>query len=783
MTHKASRIFSRSALPRVLLLAGCTALFAAQQAAAYGQGATAAPVVAAAAPLEYGRDIRPILEQRCLVCHGCYDAPCQLKLDSMEGVLRGASKERVYDTRRLSQATPSRLFEDAHTTADWRKRGFHPVVDERPTAIANLEAGMLSRMLELKQQHPLPEGRTLPRSFDFSLGRAEQCPKIEEFDAFAARYPLWGMPYGLPALSPAEQGTMQSWLAAGAPAAPAAPLSPTLAKEVEYWEALFNGTSLKQQLAARYIYEHLFLAHVYLEDAGRNTVFFKLVRSRTPPGQPLDLISTRRPYDDPGVGRVYYRLWRDPASLVAKTHMPYRLDAQRRDRWRQWFMDASYTVASLPGYDAGTASNPFATFRDIPYESRYRFLLEEAQFTMMNFIKGPVCRGNVALDVIQERFWVFFAAPEAATGPRFAAFLADQTQDLKLPAAAKSGILSIALWDAYARAQSRYLARKGDFIRQNAQALDAAGLMNVWDGDGSNANAALTIFRHFDSASVVKGLVGSSPKTAWLIDYPILERIHYLLVAGFDVYGTASHQVMTRMYMDFLRMESEMNFIGFLPQEQRLAEVHDWYQGADKKVRAYLDNYYGRGSVPPPFVAGSARPKEDLYSALRGHLAAAVDHGHDLARSGLSAGSVAILDELNSVRGLAASLIPQNVLIDVDGTATLSLLSEAAYTNIAFMFGEAARRMVEADRLTIANGVIGAYPNVFLKLRQADLRDFVTAVASLREEKDYAALLDRYGVRRTDPRFWQVSDALLERYRRAEPLASGVLDYGRYDNR
>ena len=32
------------------------------------------------------------------------------------------------------------------------------------------------------------------------------------------------------------------------------------------------------------------------------------------------------------------------------------------------------------------------------------FLLDEAQFTIMNFIKGPVCRGNVALSVIQDRF-------------------------------------------------------------------------------------------------------------------------------------------------------------------------------------------------------------------------------------------------------------------------------------------------------------------------------------------------------------------------------------------
>lgn len=38
---------------------------------------------------------RQTFEQRCVVCHGCYDSPRQLKLSSWDGIARGASKDRA----------------------------------------------------------------------------------------------------------------------------------------------------------------------------------------------------------------------------------------------------------------------------------------------------------------------------------------------------------------------------------------------------------------------------------------------------------------------------------------------------------------------------------------------------------------------------------------------------------------------------------------------------------------------------------------------------------------
>jgi hypothetical protein len=773
------------ALVAFAILAGCTTIAVKNLDSLFGPSVPKEYVAVTAMPaVEYERDIRPIMDRRCLVCHGCYDAPCQLKLNSIEGVLRGSNKERIYDGERLSAGALSRLFEDAQTTAAWREHGFYPVLNERQNSpSANLQAGVMARMLELKQQHPLPVSKVLPASFDLSLERKEECPKIEEFDKFVSKHPDWGMPYGLPAVSPVEHSKLLDWLALGAPATKIKPLSANLTKEVEYWESLFNGDSLKHQLVARYIYEHLFLGHLYLQDAGSDTIFFKLVRSRTPPGRPLDLIATRRPYDDPGVDRVYYRLWRDPSSNVAKTHMPYQLTTARRELWRKWFIEPTYSVTELPSYDARTASNPFVTFNAIPVWARHSFLIDEAQFTVMNFIKGPVCRGNLALNAIQDRFWVFFTAPQPAMKEKFSQFLSAQSEQLRLPAEAESGLWSIAHWRSYSQGQSSYLQAKGDYIRNNFSDFEQIQLNTFWDGNGANPNAALTVFRHYDSATVVQGLVGEPPQTAWLIDYPIFERIHYLLVAGFDVYGTPSHQAMTRLYMDFLRMESEMNFLAFLPQAQRTAEIANWYRGADKDVQAYLDAYFEHEVLPPLYAYKTDSPKTELFAALKTRLGAVLNRRYDLSKSGLSPASVAELQKLNHVRGVAASIIPQALLIKVQDHGLLTLLSNSAYTNISSMFGEEDRRLVDEDSLTVANGVIGAYPNGFMLLKQAEIPEFVNLVGQLRNEADYSRLLDRFGVRRTDPRFWEVSDQVLTDYRQSEPITFGVLDYGRYDNR
>lgn len=740
----------------------------------------------------YSEQVRPLLANRCVVCHGCYDAPCQLKLTSAAGIDRGLSKDKVYNGERLLASPTTRLHIDAQNAGQWRALGFAPVLNERQqTAEANLQGSLLMRALDLKKAQPLPEGPILPESFDFALDRKQQCPTIDEYDEFAQKQPLWGMPYGLPGLKGDELALLERWVAAGSPMAEESSLSAAEAQLVAQWEQRLNGDDLKSRLVARYLYEHLFLNHLYFDQlptaADQRPRFFNLVRSVTPPGEPVYPVASRRPYDDPGVERVYYRLVAEPELILAKTHNPYLLNEARWQRWQQLFFTPDYQVTSWPGYDDKVAANPFKAFAQLPVNSRHRFLLDDARSIVMGFIKGPVCRGQMAVNVINDHFWVFFVSPDlelGVDGNRLQSVLAD---DLRLPSEAASNALPLSNWVRYSRTQTRYLTNKVLLLNELVFKNQPLDLNLVWDGDGHDDDAGLTIFRHFDSASVVPGLVGGPPKTAWLIDYPMFERIHYLLVAGFDVYGNLGHQLVTRQYMDFLRMEGEFNFLALLPPAERLRLRDYWYRGASDAVKAYLYGPQTQLHHAPAISYHSDQPQQELYQLLQQRLAPVLDQRLEPAASGMPAEWIAALAGVQAVPGLAASRMPEvtQLLLTDKGklVQVVSLLRTSAHSNITSLFDEAANRLPAEDQLVALAGVVGDYPNAFWQLEVSELATAISQIAALTDESSYQALLGRYGVRRTDPRFWGWSDALAAWSLNQTPLTAGILDYNRFENR
>ena len=302
-----------------------------------------------AEPISYSRDVQPIFTAKCVACHACYDAPCQLNLGSGEGVQRGANKLPVYDGGRTDEQAPTRLFLDAHSEAAWRRKDFYSVLNAQGS-----QAALMARMLELGHAKPLAANAKLPAELELGIARKNQCALPEEFASYAAKRPAEGMPFAVTGLEPQEYQTLQAWLAAGAPVDQQV-LQPSASEagQIVEWEALLNANGARASLVSRWLYEHLFIAHLYFA-GGEPGHFFQLVRSRTPSGQPIDPIATRRPNDDPG-NTFYYRLSPVQGVIVHKTHITYPLSAKKLERVRELFYASDWTVDAVPGYEIGRA--------------------------------------------------------------------------------------------------------------------------------------------------------------------------------------------------------------------------------------------------------------------------------------------------------------------------------------------------------------------------------------------------------------------------------------------
>lgn len=741
--------------------------------------------VAQAQTPSYQRDIQPIFTAKCIACHACYDSPCQLNLGSGDGVQRGFSKQPVYDGTRVKAQPTTRLFVDAHDEAGWRRKGFHSVL-----SASDGQAALMARMLELGRSQPLVPNAKLPAELDIGIGRNNSCPLPDEFSTYAAKGPHGGMPFAVTGLSDDEYATLTRWLERGAPVE-LANLQPTAAeaRQIDHWEALLNETGARERLVSRWLYEHLFLAHLYFEGEGSRH-FFQLVRSRTPSGKPIDPITTRQPNGAPGTD-FYYRLRPISDVIVHKTHITYPLSEARLARVKQLFFGSEWQVDKVPGYGAVHRANPFLTFAAIPAQARYQFMLDNAEYFVRTFIRGPVCRGQIATDVIRDNFWVLFQDPQHDLYLTDADYRSKATPLLAMPGQFDELGELLGFWKSYRIKRNQY-----ETLRMQAYAEQPAEWAHIWAG---NDNALLSIFRQHDSASVRKGLIGEVPQTLWWMDYPLLERTYYQLVVNFDVFGNVSHQGQTRLYFDLIRNGAELNFLRLLPAASRQAILNSWYEkgGQLKLLLAYtsLDT-----QTPSRIVVERGDAKQSLARQLLTRLAPINATPDPLNRcqgthcyrpdqpQALQQAEQALSRLINRIAaGLpVVGYLPEAALLRVEYAPgrreVYSLLRNRAHSNVAFMYGEDWRFQPRLDTLTVHPGVLSSYPNFLFNLDAREVPAFVAALEQVRDTDDLERIVERWGIRRSHPQFWFYFNDLARYLEETDPVEAGALDMNRYQN-
>jgi hypothetical protein len=118
-----------------------------------------------------------------------------------------------------------------------------------------------------------------------------------------------------------------------------------------------------------------------------------------------------------------------------------------------------------------------------------------------------------------------------------------------------------------------------------------------------------------------------------------------------------------------------------------------------------------------------------------------------------------------------------------DRGVAYSLVKNIALENVSFMMLENSRRLPENDTLTLAPGFVGSYPHLFFDVDISRLPAFVERILAIGSPEEATRLVDEFGIRRGNPAFWQFADFFNRENRRLNPVAAGLFDLNRYDNR
>lgn len=735
--------------------------------------------------ISFINEIKPILDNRCVSCHSCYNSPCQLKLSSFEGLQRGASKMNIYENR-MNADNPTRLFMDATNEKQWREKGFFSMTD----VLENSNESIMMQYLFQKDKNPLNIGTYAPEKDELSCVKDK-----DELAEYFEDNPHKGMPYGFPALKKDEYNLLMTWLNQGAKNDTKNNPIPTFEEiQIKKFEDFFNNKDIKHQVTARYIYEHLFLAHISFDDKSEN--FYELIRSKTPSGEKEQIIATRFPYDKIEED-FYYRFRKIESTIVHKTHLVYKLNDEKLKRYNELFIKPTWEQKPfMPTYDVNISANPLKTFEQIPANSRYQFLLDDVHYIIMNFIRGPVCKGQIALNVIQDHFWVMFLDPKYDLTLHDKYFLHDNIPNLSIPneyGEDPSLFKTFTIIDDYELSKKYYTNKAKIYKQYYPNGLDINAL---WKGNQNQENdSILTIYRHFDSASVHKGALGDIPKTLWVIDYPLLERIYYSLVAGFDIFGNTAHQLLVRTHMDRLRIEGESNFLEFLPKDSRVTYFDSWYEGWLAKYRTVyipsnneINIKYYSSDYKNEFVE-----KVFNYTNIKKDSINFIENNYKKSQIKAIYNTKEEIEETFKMLTLPNS--SEIIKHFTDGESNLAYIriqmnsgENYVYTivvnrwhkNVALLFNEESRLDPTKDRINFIKGFVGSYPNVFVSVKQDDLNEFFNIMQNYKNNEKDNKTLSKFAINRANPEFWEIFDWFDKEFKKQDPLYYGLFDLNRY---
>jgi len=292
----------------------------------------------------------------------------------------------------------------------------------------------------------------------------------------------------------------------------------------------------------------------------------------------------------------------------------------------------------------------------------------------------------------------------------------------------------------------------------------------------------------------------------WVIDYPQFERIYYSLVAGYNVFGNISHQTNIRRYMDFLRLEGELNFLAYMPKEVRTPMLNSWYVDTDmiEDIRGKLDKeditLFMRDN---PIKYKTIYPKDEFITrVVQEYLNPSLNikfdtinyHKAGIAPVKMPTKLTTIQEIQNAAKSLTkpgtnfiknvtdkqANTILVRLILPNHTSIVVTLVINRWHDNVNAMFDEEDTLNATKDTLDFVVGSVGSYPNYFAVVKYKDLKDFFDLIENFSLNDYYKAKFNKYFIHRWNKNFWSTYEWFQNNFNKREPIESGLYDLNRY---
>ena len=106
----------------------------------------------------------------------------------------------------------------------------------------------------------------------------------------------------------------------------------------------------------------------------------------------------------------------------------------------------------------------------------------------------------------------------------------------------------------------------------------------------------------------------------------------------------------------------------------------------------------------------------------------------------------------------------------------VSIVINRWHDNVNSLFFEKEQLDPSKDTMDFIPALISSYPSYFLDLEAGDVPDFLDMLQNFDGSPVYMAKLQKYGVNRSDERFWPLYDWFQARAYEEDPIEAGLFD-------